>query len=351
MKDPSMDADQAPVACAERPRVLTDVQIHQDELWTNTTDFLDGVETRSLGAVGRWLDRRSAEPGVLLRALKLLVHQADYDAVVTSSLRTAQVYGFLRTLCRVRTPAHVHLELWLDEERNSFAWKLKRAFQRAAFASTDLLVTSARAEIDTYSERLGLPRDRFRFVFFHTNVLEPGAMGGEGGYAFAAGKTGRDYELLARAAVESGVDLVVLGDAASLRGVEFPPNVTVLTDEPYDRYLELLHGCDFVIVPLNDAKSSRGQVVMLEAMAVGKPVIATETVGTVDYVETGDNGILVAPSDVDSLRSAIHRLGTDAVLRARLSKRALEQMKRHTFRRYVETILEHVQDAVSKQEA
>jgi len=342
-----MASDEAPAARAAELRVLTDIEIHQDDLWATTTDFVGGLDTGSLGAFGRWLDGRSISTDTLSCALKLLAHQGNYDAVVTSNLRMAQVYGFLRTLFRMRSPVHVHLELWLDEEKDSFAWKLKRVFQRMAFARTDLLITSARAEIETYSERLGLPRDRFRFVFFHTNVIKPGAVGKEGGYAFAAGKTGRDYPLLAQAVADTGVDVVVLGSASSVEGVEFPPNVTVLTDEPYERYLELLYGCDFVIVPLSDSKSSRGQVVILEAMAVGKPVIATDGVGTVDYIDTGDNGVLVPPDDPEALRSAVTRLGTDAALRARLSRSALEQIPRHTFRHYIQTILRLVQETVS----
>ena len=343
----AINAEEAPVAHTEELRVLTDIEIRQDDLWTTTTDFVGGLETGSLGALGRWLDRRSNPADALSCALKLLAHQSSYDAVVTSNLRMAQLYGFLRTLLRVHTPVHVHLELWLDEERDSLAWKLKRRFQRIAFASTDLLITSARAEIETYSERLGLPRDRFRFVLFHTNVIKPGAIGEETGYAFAAGKTGRDYPLLAKAVENTGVHVVVLGSADSVEGVEFPPNVTVLTDEPYERYLELLHGCDFVIVPLSDSKSSKGQVVILEAMAVGKPVIATDTTGTVDYVDHGESGILVPPDDADALRSAIERLGTDPGLRASLRRSALEQIPRHTFRHYVQTILRLVRETVS----
>lgn len=328
-------------------RVLTDVDIHQDSLWSTATDYVDRVETSRLGAFGRWLDRRSAGPSVFLKALKMLILRADYDAVVTSGLRSGQVFGFLRALLRIRRPVHIHLELMLDDEKHSLLWKLKRAFQRAAFGSIDLLITSALGEIDIYSERLGIPRERFQFVLFHTNVVNPGLVGQERGYAFSAGRTGRDYELLAKAVRELDLQLVVLGDA-SLNYLEFPRGTQVLVEQPYERYLDLLHGCDFVIVPLNEINSSRGQVVILEAMAMGKPVIATETVGTVDYVESGENGLLVPPGDAAALASGIQRLSQDAELRAYLSKRGLESVERHSFRNYVETVLGHVERTVAQ---
>jgi len=327
-------------------RVLTDVDIHQDSLWSTATDNVDRVETSRFGAFGRWLDRRGAGSSVFLKALKMLILQAKYDAVVTSGLRAGQVFGFLRALLGIRQPVHVHLELMLDDEKHSLLWRLKRSFQRMAFGSADLLVTSSLGEIDIYSERLGIPRERFRFVLFHTNVLSPGQVGRERGYAFSAGRTGRDYALLAEAVRGLDLDLIVLGGAANLENVEFPSRTQVLTDEPYERYLELLHGCDFVIVPLDEIRSSRGQVVILEAMAMGKPVIATKTVGTVDYVDSGENGLLVPPGEAAPLRAAIQSLSEDASLRAQFSARGLEAVQRHTFRSYVETILGHVEHTI-----
>ena len=329
-------------------RILTDVDISQDPLWSTATNFVDSVKTSGFGVLGRWLDRKSATHSVVLKALKLLVHQADYDAVVTSGLRCGQVFGFLRTVLGIRQPVHVHLELMLDDEKDSLLWKLKRSFQRTAFASADLLITSALGEIDIYSERLGIPRERFQFAFFHTNVVDPGPVEREMGYAFSPGRTGRDYHLLAAAVRDLDLDLVVLGDAAGLRGAEFPRGTRVLVDEPYERYLELLRDCNFVIVPLNEIRSSRGQVVILEAMAMGKPVIATETVGTVDYIDSGENGLLVPPGDAAALASAIRILNEDPALRARLSKRGLVSVQRHTFRSYVETILGHVERTVAR---
>ena len=328
-------------------RVLTDTDIHQDSLWSQATDFVGRVETSSFGSLGRWLDRNSDSSSAVLKALKLLIHQADYDAVVTGDLRAGQIFGFLRTVLRMHRPTHVQLEITLDEEKDTFLWKLKRGFQRLAFASTDLVVASALGEIDIYTRRLSIPRERFRFVPFHTNVVNPGPVGGEQGYAFSAGRSGRDYEVLARAAHDAKLELVVVGDGASLRGVTFPPSTRVLLDQPYDRYLELLHGCDFVIVPLVDLPRSTGQVVILEAMAIGKPVIATETIGTVDYIQSGENGLLVPPGDAKALATAMRRLSKDSELRAHLRERGLEVAGHHTFRIYVETILQHVERTIA----
>jgi glycogen(starch) synthase len=59
-------------------------------------------------------------------------------------------------------------------------------------------------------------------------------------------------------------------------------------------------------------------LVPLEAMAVGRPVVATGTGGSGEYLRDGENCLLVPPDDPDRLADAVQRLGDDAALRKRL---------------------------------
>jgi glycosyltransferase involved in cell wall biosynthesis len=63
-------------------------------------------------------------------------------------------------------------------------------------------------------------------------------------------------------------------------------------------------------------------VVAREAMAYGRPVVATAVGGLVDAVEDGVTGLLVPPRDIAALRSAAERLLADGELRARLGAAA-----------------------------
>jgi glycosyltransferase involved in cell wall biosynthesis len=58
-------------------------------------------------------------------------------------------------------------------------------------------------------------------------------------------------------------------------------------------------------------------VVAREAMAWGRPVVATAVGGLVDAVEDGVTGTIVAPGDTAALRGALERMLGDADLRAR----------------------------------
>ena len=61
---------------------------------------------------------------------------------------------------------------------------------------------------------------------------------------------------------------------------------------------------------------------LLEAMSWEMPVIATPVGGIPQVVESGVNGLLVAPGDIDGLAAAIRRLLEDTALRERLGTAA-----------------------------
>ena len=68
-------------------------------------------------------------------------------------------------------------------------------------------------------------------------------------------------------------------------------------------------------------------VVAREAMAFGRPVVATSVGGLVDAVEDGSTGLLVPPRDPAALRSALERLLADPELRGRLGAAARERAR------------------------
>ena len=63
-------------------------------------------------------------------------------------------------------------------------------------------------------------------------------------------------------------------------------------------------------------------VVAREAMAHGRPVVATAVGGLLDAVEDGVTGVLVPPRDPAALRAALERMLGDADLRTRYGKAA-----------------------------
>jgi colanic acid/amylovoran biosynthesis glycosyltransferase len=70
-------------------------------------------------------------------------------------------------------------------------------------------------------------------------------------------------------------------------------------------------------------------VVARQAMAYGRPVVATAVGGLADAVLDGETGLLVPAGDVPALRAALSRLLGDAELRARLGRTARRHAETH----------------------
>jgi glycosyltransferase involved in cell wall biosynthesis len=75
-------------------------------------------------------------------------------------------------------------------------------------------------------------------------------------------------------------------------------------------------------------------LVPLEALARGRPVVATGTGGSAEYLRDGDNCVLIAPDDPAGLAAAVHRLAADPSLRARLRVAGPRTAAQHTEERF-----------------
>ena len=66
---------------------------------------------------------------------------------------------------------------------------------------------------------------------------------------------------------------------------------------------------------------------VLEAMALGTPLVTTPMGGIVDMVTDDESALVVAPADVDATEAALRRLTGDADLRSRLAAGARQRVR------------------------
>ena len=122
------------------------------------------------------------------------------------------------------------------------------------------------------------------------------------------------------------ITLVVGGDGperaaleARARELGIDGRVSFLGAVPRERVLRLFGAGDATV--LSSAWENFPHTVV-EALAVGCPVIATAVGGVPEVVRDGENGLLVPPGDAHALGAAIARFVGDAELRARLAAAA-----------------------------
>lgn len=187
---------------------------------------------------------------------------------------------------------------------------------RWALAAVDRFVVHSRAECRIYAEWLGLPRERFRFVPLSRPLIPP--LAGEDEerpFLVCLGSARRDFRVLFEAVERLNLRTVVVAARHALRSLRVPNCVELRSGLSLRDCWVLTQEARLSVVPLDNAETASGQRTIVDAMASGRPVIATRSIGTEDYIQHGVTGLLVEPGSTCALTHAIEFLWKDEGMR------------------------------------
>jgi len=197
----------------------------------------------------------------------------------------------------------------------------------AMVRGTDLVVCHSKEQVSFYQRYLRTQSTRFVFVPYGASQeevqtkKEPSL----GDYLFAGGNAFRDYNTLCSAVKATGIRVRIASDGFPISVQEVPKEVQFLGRIGFGDYKEVMGQSRLVVVPLQNLLVSAGQLAITQAMGMGKVVVATDTVGTRDYIANGETGFLVPPNNPDELRNCLMRLWYDNELLERVGKAAQKQ--------------------------
>ena len=100
---------------------------------------------------------------------------------------------------------------------------------------------------------------------------------------------------------------------------------------------------DIFCAPATGAESFG--IVLLEALASGLPVVATEVAGYMSVLEPGRDSITVPPQNWRELAASLVILARDAQLRTRLAEYALQKARRYSWKTVATEVIEVYQEA------
>ena len=118
-----------------------------------------------------------------------------------------------------------------------------------------------------------------------------------------------------------GVTLIVAGEGGERARLEAiaGPRVRFIGPQPRERILQLFRAADASIL---SSSWENFPHTVVEALAAGTPVIATDVGGVAEVVRDGENGLLVPSGDAVALADAVRRYFSDDALRERLRANA-----------------------------
>jgi hypothetical protein len=200
---------------------------------------------------------------------------------------------------------------------------------------------------------LGMSRSKFRLVPYgiDTDFWSP-QQATERSLILAPGRDHRDHATLAAATAGIPFEIFVTGASAHSPGARFaqplawPANFRAGAVS-FVGLRQLYAEAAIVVVPLVAGQSPAGVTTVLEAMAVGKAVVASDTEGLRGVIEDGVTGLRVPPGDASALRAAIVRLAENPEERVRLGRNArLAAEARYNLDVYSDALARELQDVL-----
>lgn len=279
----------------------------------------------------------------LFALLYLLRDRRQYDVVQCMMIYPVGFVGYLASLL-----AGLPYFAWIRGGDYYFMkdHPIKRWTIRRVLADTLVLVQADRVRADVHRE---FPSADLRVLGNGVDVPEETA---DGDAVVFVGRLREQKGVHVLLEALSGTDerLLVVGDgpereALEAQARELGVDATFVGEVAPDAVGEYLRRGKLFVLP-----AVRGEGLpnaMLEAMAVGLPVVVTDTGGVADAVHEGETGYVVAPGDADALGDRVRALCTDEVRRERMGAAAREYVRdTHGWDRIVDE-LEEVYAAVA----
>jgi glycosyltransferase involved in cell wall biosynthesis len=148
----------------------------------------------------------------------------------------------------------------------------------------------------------------------------------------------------------NNIKLMIIGpDCGELKNIKtlisklsLESNIVIIGSVSYKQVKDFLGICDIFVLP---SLYEGLPLALLEAMAAAKAVIFTDLLCSRYIIKDGENGLLVKPTDIDSLAKAILKLSDDKKLRQSLGFKAREKVQNFDSRfesQRVKKIYEHI---------
>ncbi len=264
----------------------------------------------------------------LLRTLRLLRVYRKVDVVVSIGESSCFWFVLLKRLLALRKPV-VIIDPALGPE-----YPARQRLQRWVLPYVERVIVYSRVQEEYLKAEYG---DGVPSSFLHhrisTQFFDPSRSTNRlpahaAQVISVGGDISRDFETLCRA-----LDGVAVNAAVYTRkpiGVSVPENLQIHREWiPYHDLRERYLQARIVVVPLHRAIHPSGINALLEAMAMGKAVIVSDSAGIRDYVTHGRTAWVVPPEDPIALRNAILHLLSDSETQRELGQNARQFCETH----------------------
>lgn len=264
--------------------------------------FIDGLEKASgcawtpLYADGRAsVARFTRIRRYFLFPLLFLLRRRDARRI----LAWQQFYGILAALYSpllTRRKHEIYISTFIYRPRSGMLGKIYRGIINAALGRREVkkIFVYSESEARRYADLFPKAASKFRFVplgipqdIEFDEKIEPES--GAKPFIFSAGRSNRDYAILKEAAEKGKVPVVIACPEEKSEGYEMTEVLTDCFEMETERRIRQSIA---VAIPLRDKHFSSGQLVALQAMRAGKPLIVSDNEALAEYIIEGETALV-----------------------------------------------------------
>ncbi len=269
---------------------------------------------------------------------------ADYDLILAPYIKTArQVWtsGRLRPDTRL-IATDFHMLGGMYEWARDVCPAGRRPEEGGWWPSENILLNSAFPGYASLYTRYGVP---MRQIAWQPFAVDPASFPFvqtvlESDFIVSGGNHRRDLPTFLAAArlLREGVHPIDL--FAQEQGLEVPPQMRFRGAVPTSHFCSVVARSRFMVVPLlDDPYNAAGITAIVTALMLGRPIVATASASTRDYIQDGVNGLLVPPNDAEAMAAAIERLDGDPILLEHLAAGAMHARPKLTTEAWAKALL------------
>ena len=274
---------------------------------------------RVVGASLKWTLERTGGYGGDFATVLASLRRANRADVVFSTVDTVGIPALLlKRAGRLRRPL-VYVAIGLPERLARLRSERMRRLYASALARCEAVIAYSESETEVLREWVARhgARARVEFVPFgvDTEIFQPGAEEPRDDVVSIGADPHRDFALLVRAArrmPEASFRIVTTQEHARALP-PLPANVAIETDLPFEEMRSRLAAARIVALPVRENSYSGATTVLLQALALAKPVVVTRTqaIATGYGLVDAENCMLVAPGDGEAFGRALADLLDD----------------------------------------
>jgi glycosyltransferase involved in cell wall biosynthesis len=241
--------------------------------------------------------------------LAALMKRDSFDIVMSWSMRLGICYGVLNRLFRRSgSPKHIIYDFHIDLTRTDWIYRFRLKLLRFAIPGIDFFFTTSEKEIEIYARLFGIRPDLMAFwPMTPAAYLLKKDISSRGDYLFSYGNSDRDYDMLIQAVKNLPVQTVIVSRTYQPT-YPLPSGIVLIREKPWDELLALIESSRMVILPLKSYNVAAGQLCMLETLALGRPLIVTRNMATVEYAVDGKTALFFDAKDAETLSDHIRYL-------------------------------------------